>query len=167
MFADDTIIYSTGTTLQEVTGALQDSLDDVSYWYTRNKLTVNAGKSKSMLITQNKINKELFKLFMDGEEIQQVNDTKYLGIYLDENINWFAHLQKLHVKVMSKLAVLRRLSKFLPKNILELIYKTTILPCIDYADTVWGTCSVKGLKMAQRLQNAAARVITGNYDYGG
>ena len=56
-------------------------------------------------------------MYVNGEEIQ-VNDAKYLGVYLDENLNWFSHLEKLHLKVMSKLAVLRRLSKFLPKHIL-------------------------------------------------
>ena len=64
-----------------------------------------------------------------------------------------------------QLAVLRRLSKFLPKPILNTIFNSTILPCIDYADTIWGTCTEKHMKVAQRLQNAAARIITGNYDY--
>ena len=53
----------------------------------------------------------------------------------------------------------------MPKRILEIIYKTTILSCIGHADTVWGTCSTTLLKTAQRLQNAAARIILKNYDY--
>ena len=61
---------------------------------------------------------------------------------------------------MSKLAVLRRLSKCLPKDL-----KTTILPCIDYADIVRGTCTEKGQKMARELQNAAVKIVTVNYDY--
>ena len=84
---------------------------------------------------------------------------------VDDKLNWYTHLKNLHVRVMGKLAVLRRLSKILPKDILEMIFKTTILPCIDYADTVWGTCTEKGQNMAQRLQNAAARIVTGNFDY--
>ena len=102
---------------------------------------------------------------LDGCEINQVDEIKYLGVIVDDKLNWYKQIEKLYAKVMGKLAVLRRLSKFLPKSILEVIFKTTILPCIDYADTVWGTASEKGLKMVQRLQNAAARIITGNNDY--
>ena len=66
---------------------------------------------------------------------------------------------------MGKLAILKRLSKILPKRTLEIIFKTSILPCIEYAVTVWGTCTAKGINMAQRLQNAAARIISRNFDY--
>ena len=41
----------------------------------------------------------------------------------------------------------------------------TILPCIDYCDTIWGTCSEKNMNIAQRLQNTAARILTKNFDY--
>ena len=121
-------------------------------------------KSKSMLINKKGKSSDVLKVNLNGEEIKQVHDTKYLGIQLDENINWESHLEKLHCRIMSKLAVLRRLSKFLPKKMLEMIYNAMILPCIDYGDTVWGT-TAKALKETQRLQNAAARVITGNFDY--
>ena len=56
--------------------------------------------------------------------------------------------------VMGKLAILKMLSKVLARRALEIIFKTSSLPCIDYPDTVWGTCTAKGLNIAQRLQNA-------------
>ena len=59
---------------------------------------------------------------MNGQEIQQVNDTKYLGVYLDENLTWLSHFEKLYVKVMSKLAILRQLSKILSKHIINITY---------------------------------------------
>ena len=43
-----------------------------------------------------------------------------------------------------------------------LIYSSIIQPKFDYAITIWGyTCD----KNLQRLQNRAARIVTGNYDY--
>ena len=62
---------------------------------SRNKLSVIAGKSKSMLINNNKKNNESLTVYMNGEEIQQINDTKYLGVYLDENINWLSSFRKI------------------------------------------------------------------------
>jgi hypothetical protein len=42
---------------------------------------------------------------------------------------------------------------------------TTIQSHIDYCLTVWGFTSNVNLDTVQRLQNRAARLITGNYDY--
>ena len=165
LFADDSVIYTTGETVNEVTQSLQSNLNDVGIWYEANKLVINADKCKSMLVSgARKINEKL-NVYLNERLIEQVNEIRYLGIKVDDKLSWYKHIEKLHVQVMGKLSILRRLSKFLPKQMLEKIFKTTILPCIDYADTVWGTCSEKGMKMAQRLQNFAARIITGNYDY--
>ena len=40
------------------------------------------------------------------------------------------------------------------------------IPIIDYACTVWGSFSLNSIgTIVRRLENAAARAITGNYDY--
>ena len=48
---------------------------------------------------------------------------------------------------------------------LKSIYQTTVQSHIDYCLTVWGFTSNVNIDMVQRLQNRAARIITGNYDY--
>ena len=45
------------------------------------------------------------------------------------------------------------------------VYNCIIKPVFDYAITLWGyTCKINILKV-QRLQNRAARIVTGNFDY--
>ena len=66
---------------------------------------------------------------------------------------------------MYKLSVLRRLSSFLPKPLLEHIYLSCIEPNLDYADPVWGICGASGSHAVQRLQNYAARIICRNFDF--
>ena len=51
----------------------------------------------------------------------------------------------------------------LPQNLLELVYKTYVLPLFDYACTIWG-CTNANVSIIQRLQNRAARIITGCFD---
>ena len=53
---------------------------------------------------------------------------------------------------------------------LMLIYSSTVQPTFDYAITILGyTCDNNlhkiQLHKIQRLQNRAARIVTGNYDY--
>ena len=45
------------------------------------------------------------------------------------------------------------------------IYQCIIQPILDYAIPVWGFTSQLNLSRMQRLQNRAARIITGNFDY--
>ena len=53
----------------------------------------------------------------------------------------------------------------MPAEALQLIYTACIQPVIDYCDTVWNVCGAGGTRRAQHLQNQAARIITGNFNY--
>ena len=48
---------------------------------------------------------------------------------------------------------------------LAYIYISIIQPKIDYAITLWGYTCQQNLHKIQRLQNRAARIVSGNYDY--
>ena len=52
-----------------------------------------------------------------------------------------------------------------PKSLLVKIYKIYIQSKIDYGLTLWGCAPHSSLRKIQRLQNRAARYITGNFDY--
>ena len=49
LYADDTIIYTSGTTTDEVKDKLQNCVDNISEWYKRNRLYINIKKSKTMV----------------------------------------------------------------------------------------------------------------------
>ena len=58
------------------------------------------------------------------------------------------------------LAALRRLRPICPQNTLVTIYKSLIVPHLDYCRAVWG-CIGNGLSQKlEKLQNRAARIIT-------
>ena len=58
-----------------------------------------------------------------------------------------------------------RLKHILPSHMLMLIYSSIIQPTFDYAITIWGYTYDINLHKIQRLQNRAARIVTGNCDY--
>ena len=53
LFADDTIIYTSGDSIDEVQSKLQTCLDNICNWYSRNRLLINIEKSKVMIIGSN------------------------------------------------------------------------------------------------------------------
>lgn len=88
--------------------------------------------------------------------------TQSLGVQVDETLSWEAHISEVVSKVAKVLAALRRLRPICPQSILVTIYKSLILPHLDYCSAVWG-CIGNGLSQKlQKLQNRAARIITGS-----
>ena len=53
----------------------------------------------------------------------------------------------------------------LPSNILSCLYFFIIQPHLDYCISVWGSCSLTNFNKIQQVQNRAAPIVTGIYDY--
>ena len=53
----------------------------------------------------------------------------------------------------------------LPSHMLMYIYTSIIQPKINYAISIWGYTTAHNINKVQRLQNRAARILTGNCDY--
>ena len=64
--------------------------------------------------------------------------------------------------------LLKKLSLYGIKNVenpLLQVYKSYIQPKLDYGLTIYGCTTQENLTLVQRLQNHAARLILGNFDY--
>ena len=92
MYADDTCVNIASENQNELLTDLKNELENVSNWMRINKLSVNASKSEYMVIGHwrqlNKIGNDLPDLVLNNEVIKRVDKTKYLGINIDESLNW-------------------------------------------------------------------------------
>ena len=59
------------------------------------------------------------KLKINLRNIEEKNYTKYLGIYIDKNLNWATHIQHINNKISKNLGILFRLHHFLTLNTLK------------------------------------------------
>ena len=57
--------------------------------------------------------------------------------------------------------MMRRIKPYVPKYTLMHVYSALIMPYFDYCRLVWDTCSNYLIENLQKLQNRAARVISG------
>ena len=62
----------------------------------------------------------------------------FLGLTLNENLNWTCHVSKIACRIASKIGILNQLKHGLPQNISLLLYDTIILPHINYMILIWG-----------------------------
>jgi hypothetical protein len=165
LFADDTEIHASGKSIHDVQVSLQADVNNVINWFKGNKLTVNLDKCCCMLVSTNKkLCNEVLTITIDGKPIKQVNNTKYLGVVLDNQLTWNDQIEQVCRKLAPKVGLLRRLKYTLSKDLLTTVYKSIVQPHIDYCLAIWGHTTDCNTKRIQRLQNRAARIITGTYD---
>ena len=105
-------------------------------------------------------------LVIDDKPVEQVKPIRYLGIEIDENLKWNSHIAQLSKSLSYKIFSLGKLRHILNKTLLNILYKSIIQPCFDYAISVWGNkIGSNALSKLFRLQKRAARYVTGNFDY--
>ena len=101
------------------------------------------------------------KISLDGIDIKRVKQAKTLGIVIDEKLLWKNQIDEITTKVSRGIGMLRRMKAYVPQDILRTVYSALIMPHFDYCSLVWDNCSKYILEKLQKLQNRAARVITG------
>ena len=130
-----------------------------------NRLSLNVLKTKCLFTgTSQKISllPSESHICLDGHSIERVNSYKCLGVQVDETLSWEAHISEVIGKVAKILAALRRLRLICHQSTLLTIYKSLVLPHLDYCSAVWG-CIGNGLSQKlEKLQNRAVRIITGS-----
>ena len=93
LFADDTNIFFSHKEPQYVINILNREMKKLSDWFQANKLSLNVKKSKFIyfLPRQKKYSLDI-QLLLNNEIIEQVKETVFLGVILDENLNWKSHI---------------------------------------------------------------------------
>ena len=97
IFADDTTIYAARQSVQQVQQALQGDLEIIRKWVCQNKLALNTKKTKVMLVcsTRKRPKQHGIQLSMGGVQIEEVAETKLLGMQLDNCLSWSSQITNL------------------------------------------------------------------------
>ena len=102
MYADDTHITYAGSDLHSIQSSLSQELEKLSKWLVSNRLTLNATKTEFMLIgSRQRLStlSDTLERSIDNVPIEEVSSVKSLGIYIDENLTWHSHIDKLCKKI--------------------------------------------------------------------
>ena len=99
------------------------------------------------------------------QEIEMIANTKYLGVQVDSQLNWDKHVDTIKTKANRALGLIKHSKNYLPSDVLNKMYRGIVEPHLSYCCSVWGCCSESKLDVLQKIQNRAARVVTGSpYD---
>ena len=98
LFAVDTSLFHTHDNFESLIKETNQELIMISTWLATNKLVPNIGKTNYIIFTSKgkSYNKKVSNIKIDGNNIQQVNKTKFLGIVIEEHLNWAMHISHLY-----------------------------------------------------------------------
>jgi hypothetical protein len=162
LFADDTNILYTGPDINSLIPHINSSLDNIYRWFSANKLSLNVEKTNYVVFHRFRqvIPNFSHPILIDSRQIKRVNTVKFLGIYLDQNMNWKEHISVKSNQIAKVNGILCRLKHQLPHNILKTIYNSLVLPHINYAVTSWGNTANNELKRIKILQKKSIRILS-------
>jgi hypothetical protein len=161
LFADDTTIYYSSRNLVHVIQNISVDLKHLTEWFKSNKLSLNISKTNYMLFTKNnKDYEQNINLRLSNENITRVNSTKFLGMIIDDKLNWQDHISHTKNKMSSGLYALNKSKHVLGKNHLKTLYHSLIHPYLSYGLLLWGSASKSLTKKIEVMQNKAIRSIT-------
>ena len=164
LYADDTVIYCMNDNVIMAEMELQKILNKFANWCAVNALTINTSKTKTMLFgSRNKI-KNSYKpeLFINNELLQLVPTFKYLGVHLDQTLNFNYHLETLKNNISFKLYMFSKIRRFMNEKCAIIVYKTMLLPFFDYCDIVYMFSGQNELSKLNRHHIRGMRICSNN-----
>jgi hypothetical protein len=164
LFADDTSLIVSGTDLNSVINKANLELCKIADYLAANKLSLNTGKTVYMVFCPSKKTEKSratkLNLKIGAQEISEVDEVKFLGVTIDNQLKFKTHFQHVTKKVRSGLAALTFTKHILNYTAKLQIYNGLIKPFLEYCPLVWMT-KLKSTEMntLATLQKKCLRLI--------
>ena len=137
MYADDTVIYCSSKSVQHIETVLTRELGLINNWLKNNSLFLNKTKTECVLFGSRQRISDVptFTVSIDGFRIKHVQRYTYLGVVLEQTLSWNEHMSHLISKAAKKVRVLGRITQNITTNTANTVYKSFILPVLEYCNT--------------------------------
>lgn len=166
LYADDLVVYIVTDNLTFGMEQMQSLLNNLNDWTNENGLKFSTEKTVGMIYSRYKKIVPTRNLKLYGQNIKMVQSFKYLGMVLDEKLNWKRHINEIKTKCQQRINVLKSVSHQswgADRKTLTNLYKASILSILDYGCHLYSSASATELKKLNALHNQCLRIITGAY----
>ena len=162
LFADDTNIYYDSDDLVELEKTVNQELRKLSQWLNINRLALNVGKTNFVIFRAKKKIYHNVTLIMNRKAIEQKDHVKYLGVLMDQHLNWKKQIANVTKKISRGVGILAKLRSYLDPKLLKNIYYCIVVSHLSYGVEAWGSACATELEKLLTLQKKAVRILTGN-----
>lgn len=165
LYADDTSFQLSSNSIAELEQLANEYLKDAAKWFIQNNLTLHPMKTNFLVFGKAGKNEKHLNLLLDGHALEQIGtehskkSAKFLGVLLDDNLNWIEHINMVANKLRKTLYTLNSIRDILPIKTKIQIYNSLFKPHIDYCLVIWGNSL--NIKPIELLQKRAIRTVFG------
>ncbi|KAI4898445.1 hypothetical protein NFI96_000501 [Prochilodus magdalenae] len=126
-----------------------------------NHLQINAEKTKELVVDFHRCRHPPQLVNIQGTDIERVDSYKYLGVHLNNKLDWSVNTTALHKKGQSRLYLLRRLRSLgVQGAVLRTFFNTVVASAIFYGVVCWGiSISMADRKRLNKLLKRAGSVL--------
>ena len=130
LYAADTTQYSSSVCPTTLEFNLNADISRLKECFTYNFLGINSTKTQAMVLGNSSYN---FEFFVDPQQVIDIKPIlKILGVTLDNKLSFKDHVTITLKKAYAKIAALRRIKRLIPSFIMISLYKTYVLPHLEY-----------------------------------
>ena len=140
LYANDTCLNVKAHKPDLLETLMNQEMETARKWKLANKLTINTSKTKAMIISP-KMKKSMFDYPIEcGKSLISVQkNIKYLGLNIDDKLNFKEHIKIVERKVACAVGILANSKHYLPRDILLQLYHALIDCHLIYAIPAWGS----------------------------
>lgn len=161
MFADDCTVSCAipRTNVNYAHTNINENLDKIYKWLCANRIQINTGKTKYMIYSYRDSYRIASPIVIGGDEISVTDNTRFLGVTLDNNLKFELHVNQISSKLSRSIGVLGKINSFVPSNILTSLYYTLVHPYLCYALEAWYHAPSYVTNRVDVLQKRAVRCV--------
>lgn len=166
LFADDTAIIASSGSHNILKRKIVNHFDMLNGFFNSWKIKINQLKTELLIVGYKNFNYKM-NITYNGQTINSVNSIKYLGVIIDNKLNFNKHIATVITKAKAAMSILYNLikNKNITINNKITIYKTCIRPILTYACPVWCSVSKSNMNKLQIIQNKCLNIILDNHFY--
>lgn len=166
-YADDFAIVSRGKFISTVIERMSHAINIVQEFALSVHLSVNPEKVATMVFTRSRV-EVTHQLSMFGKPLKLVKEFKYLGLLIDDKLDWKKHMLSRVDKARKVLFQCRNLvgkTFGLSPAVMHWIYSMVIRPIVTYCSLAWWSRTevVEARTILGRIQRLSLVCITGAF----
>ena len=141
----------------------QSELSLLATWFKANKLTLHPMRKTKFILfhsPRKTSNLDGLSITIDNNRLNRVENTRFLGVIIHENLSWQPHIKAISSKVAKSIGIITKSRQFFLTNILCTLYNSIIIPYLQYCSIVWASKYPSHLQPILRFQKKALRIMT-------
>ena len=162
LFADDTTILCSNKDFDILYHEIEIDLANLIDWFNANKLSLNIEKTNYILFKAKNSNFSAKReLSIVNKVINNVTQTKFLGLYIDYKLSWNKHINNLITKLIKNTYLINTSKRLIPGWAKCSLYNAHIKSHISYGILLWGPmCTKRNIDKLFKIQKKNIRSIT-------